>query len=260
MASICVVPHLDGYKVDRNNPFAKLESLEQETAIIRDVLDYLKYREIVSHTDYDPNKLGLMRNFVQSKFDIPWTSVSLRAQHLIYALNCIHQPKVMIAAGIFCGSTFINNAGSAVGPGACYAADELIGIEIVPAEAARAARNVSLIDSTGKAKVVCDDAVTFCRHYQGQINLLYLDAVVMGGKKTNLNDATAVYLKTKSLYFDILEACYDKIPQGGLILAHNSVDYSEELTDFLSFVRSRTSFRNSVNVVLDTQGLEVTVK
>jgi hypothetical protein len=36
----------------------------------------------------------------------------------------------MIAAGIFCGNTFISNAGAAVGPGACYTARELVGLEV----------------------------------------------------------------------------------------------------------------------------------
>ena len=82
----------------------------------------------------------------------------------------------MLAAGVFCGNTFISNAGAAVGPGACYQAKDLVGVEIKPPEAERAERNVRLIDPTGVARVLAADAIDVARDFAGDINLLYLDA------------------------------------------------------------------------------------
>ena len=53
--------------------------------------------------------------------------------------------------GVFCGNTFISNAGAAVGPGACYQARSLVGVEIKPAEAERARVN-RLLDEISRAR------------------------------------------------------------------------------------------------------------
>jgi len=168
-------------------------------------------------------------------------------ERLLYAMNAITQPKNMIAAGVFCGFTFISNAGAAVGPGACYTADRLVGVEIRREEAARAERNVRRIDPTGVARVVANDAVRFVRDFPDPIDLLYLDADGAGGRG-------------KGIYLDILEAAYDRMPAGSLVLAHNSVNLAERLKHYLAFVRDREHLSGSVNVVFDSEGLEVSVK
>jgi predicted O-methyltransferase YrrM len=165
-------------------------------------------------------------------------------QRLLYAINAIVQPKTMIAAGVFCGNTFISNAGAAVGPGACYAAAQLIGVEIKPEEAARAERNVRRFDPTGVARIVAADAVDFVQQFKEPIQLLYLDA-----------DGDA--RRGKGIYLDILEAGYERLPAGALVLAHNSVNCAERLDHYLRFVRDPKHFRASVNVIFDREGLEV---
>ena len=86
------------------------------------------------------------RQVVKDKFEIPWTAITPRMQRLLYAINAIIQPENMIAAGVFCGNTFISNAGAGAGPGASYKAKNLIGVEIKPQEAERAERNTRRID------------------------------------------------------------------------------------------------------------------
>ena len=44
------------------------------------------------------------------------------------------------------------------------------------------------------------------------------------------------------------------------MLAHNSVNLAERLKHYLEFVRDPAHCRSSVNVILDTEGLEVSVK
>ncbi|RPJ79931.1 MAG: hypothetical protein EHM13_12870, partial [Acidobacteria bacterium] len=148
---------------------------------------------------------------------------------------------------VFCGNTFISNAGAAVGPGACYTASDLAGVEIKPDEAERAERNVRKIDPTGIARIVAADAVEFVRDYPGPVDLLYLDADGAGDRG-------------KGVYLDILEEAYDKMPPGGIVLAHNSVNSGGALTYYLQFVRDPAHMRASVNVIVDPEGLEVSVK
>ncbi len=237
----------DRYVMDYANPHHELEPPVREMAVVDAALQALCQAGILPHTHYAAEKMLAHRQAVREGFEIPWTAITPRMQRLLYAINAIVQPPQMIAAGIFCGNTFISNAGAAVGPGACYQATQLLGVEIVPEEAARAERNVRRFDPTGVARILTADAVHMVAEFHEPIHLLYLDADGAGGRG-------------KSVYQDILEAGYARIPTGGVILAHNSVNCADKLTDYLAYVRDPHYFRASVNVVIDGEGLEVTAK
>ena len=89
--------------------------------------------------------------------------------------------------------------------------------------------------------------MTFCADWGHPIDLLYLDADDVGGRG-------------KSIYLDIARKAWGKMPDGALLLAHNSVNSEKEIREYLSFVRNPTNCRASVNVIVDTEGLEVSVK
>lgn len=234
------------YMMDVHKPHEALEALEAEIAIVDEALGFLVEHGLLPHTEYDRERFLAHRQAVAERFEIPWTAITPRQQRLIYAINAITQPQVMIAAGIYCGNTFISNAGAGVGPGAVYTARDLVGIEIKPEEAERAERNVRKLDPTGVARILAADAVPFVAEYPGEIDLLYLDADGAGGKG-------------KGIYLEILEAGLDRMPQGAPVLAHNSVNCAERLTDYLAFVRDPGKMKASVNVILDPEGLEVSV-
>jgi predicted O-methyltransferase YrrM len=237
----------DQYRMSYGAPHRPLEPPEREEAVVDEALAVLRKAGALPRTDYDRERFLAHRRAVAERFEIPWTAITPRMQRLLYAINAIAQPQNLIAAGVFCGNTFISNAGAAVGPGACYAARQLIGVEIKPQEAERAERNVRRIDPTGVARVVAADAVDVAADFEGGLDLLYLDA-----------DGTPE--KGKGIYLDILEAGCETMPQGGLVLAHNSVNAAQRLRHYLDFVRDPGNFRESVNVVLDPEGLEVSVK
>jgi len=235
------------YRMDYHDPHRALEPLEREVEIVDGVLAALVEAGILPHANYDHDKMLAHREAVREHFEIPWTAITPRMQRLIWAINGIVQPPVMIAAGIFCGNTFISNAGAAVGPGAVYAARDLVGVEIKPEEAARAERNVRRIDPTGIAHIVADDAVNVVARYRDPINLLYLDADGAGGKG-------------KGIYLEILEAGLDRMPPGSVVLAHNSLNSADRLAQYLAFVRDRANMRASLNVAFDIEGLEVSAR
>lgn len=237
----------DRFPMDVRDPFKQLEPPANERAVVQTALDLLREFEILPHAVYDLDKFDAHRQSLHSLVDIKWTAITPRMQRVLYGINAVAQPANLIAAGVFWGYTFLCNAGAAVGPGACYEADTLIGVEINPEEAARAERNVSRIDSSGRARIVCADAVEVAADSAGPVDLLYLDADGAGGRG-------------KAVYLDILQAVYDRIPKGGLVLAHNSVNCAEALSDYLGFVRDPAHFESSANLVVDTQGLEVSRK
>ena len=235
------------YRMSYQEPHLSLEPLEKEIAVVGGALKLLHELGILPHTEYDHEKMLAHRQAVADNFEIPWTAITHRMQRLLYAINAIIQPENMIAAGVFCGNTFISNAGAGVRPGACYTARNLIGVEIRPEEAERAERNVRRIDPTGVARVLAEDAVDTVTDFPDSIQVLYLDA---DGDKG----------RGKGIYLEILQACYDKMPPGSVVLAHNSANLAERLKDYLGFVRDTANFRASVNVIFDIEGLEVSGK
>jgi len=235
------------YRMEYADPHRELEPLEREVAVVDAALQVLCDAGILPHTEYDHDKMLAHRQAVRDLFEIPWTAITPRMQRLLYAINAIARPRNMIAAGVFCGNTFISNAGAAVGPGACYEAQNLIGVEIDASEAARAERNVRRIDPTGTARVVAADAVDLAADFAEPIDLLYLDADGDRGRG-------------KGIYLDILEAAHPHMPDGAIVLAHNSVNGGPPVSRYLEFVRDPAHMRASVNVVLDIEGLEVSAK
>ncbi|MHC4981876.1 MAG: O-methyltransferase [Planctomycetota bacterium] len=238
---------LDTYRMDFHDPHRLLEPAAREVAVVDEALAALRRAGVLEDTGYDKDKFLAHRRAVAECFDIPWTAITPRMQRLLYAINAISRPRNMIAAGVFCGNTLISNAGAAVGPGACYAAENLIGLEIKPREAERAERNVRKIDPTGVARVLAADAIEFVADFDGQIDLLYLDADGDRGRG-------------KGIYLEILQAALGRLRPGSIVLAHNSHNGGERLKPYLAFVRDESNFRASVNVILDPEGLEVSVK
>jgi predicted O-methyltransferase YrrM len=227
------------------DPHRTLEPLAREIAEVDAALARLHSSGLLPHTHYDQAKMLAMREAVRESFDIPWTAVTPRMQRLLYAINAIRQPQNMIAAGVFCGNTFISNAGAAVGPGACYTARNLVGIEIDPTEAARAESNVRAFDPSGVARVLAADAIEIVREFAEPIDLLYLDP-----------DGDP----NRSVYLAVLQAGYDKLAPDALVLAHNSLNGGPQMVPYLEFVRDPTHFRHSMNIALDIEGLEVSLR
>jgi predicted O-methyltransferase YrrM len=238
------------YVMNWYDPHRQIEPLEREIAVVDQALETLEAAQVLPDTQYDHQKMMAHRQAVRERFDIPWTAISPRMERLLYAINAIAQPSVMVAVGIFCGNTFISNAGAAIGPGASYAAERVIGIEIRPQEAARARHNVSTIhnnDHNGTtAEILAEDGIAWLRETDVEIDLLYLDADGADG--------------TKSIYLELLQAGLHALHPGSLVLAHNSVNAARSLADYLSYVRDPAHFAQSVNMIVDDQGLEVSLR
>jgi predicted O-methyltransferase YrrM len=233
--------------MDVRNPHRQLEDPGQEIAVVEKALAALVDAGILPHVRYDHDKFLAHRQAVAQRFEIPWTAISPRMQRLLYAINAIRRPAVMLAAGVFCGNTFISNAGAAVGPGACYTAEQLIGVEIKPEDAQRAQRNVAKVDPTGTARILAADALEVLATFGRPIDLLYLDADGSGGRG-------------KGIYYDLVQNALPLLGQGAIVLAHNSVNGGEKVQPYLQFVRDRTNFRASINIVIDPEGLEVSLR
>ena len=235
-------PDWDKYVMNwKGDPHPTMEPLEREIEAVDAALTALVDAGMLPHKQYDEEKMLAHRAAVRDNFEIPWTGISPRMQRLLYAINAITQPRVMVAMGVFCGNTFISNAGAAIGPGACYEAERLVGIEIKPEEAARAKRNVATIDAKDQAEIIAGDGVEWLKEFDGSIDILYIDAD--GAYRRITEEARARQLHPRSL-----------------VLAHNSVNLAHQIADFLEYVRDPGNFTESINVIIDDQGLEVSMR
>ena len=230
--------------MDYSCPHRELEPPEPEIAVVDGALAVLVSAGILPHACYEQAAFQAHRAAVRDTFDIPWTAITPRMQRLLYAINAIAQPQVLVAVGIFCGNTFISNAGAAIGPGAVYQAERLVGIELRPEEAARARRNVAALGGDGRAEIVAGDGLPWLDKNDGVIDLLYLDADGTGGRG-------------KSIYLDLLQAAWPALRPGSLAIAHNSVNCAAQLADYLAFVRDPANMRASANLCVDGEGIEV---
>ncbi|MBN1673811.1 MAG: hypothetical protein JXR37_22375, partial [Kiritimatiellae bacterium] len=237
MAGVFEAPGWAEHKMVWREPHRELEPLEREIEVIDAALAALVEAGILTHRDYDREKMLAHRMAVRANFEIPWTAISPRMQRLLYAINAIARPPVMVAVGIFCGNTFASNAGAAVGPGAVYEAVRTVGLEIRPEEADRARRNVARIDTKQRAEILAEDGIPWLRDFAGTLDLLYLDA---DGRKG----------QGKSIYLDLLRAAEHALRPGSLVLAHNAVNSARDLADYLGYVRSPARFQASMNMIV----------
>ena len=58
----------------------------------------------------------------------------------------------------------------------------------------------------------------------------------------------------------MVQAALHALRPGSLVLAHNSVNSARDLADYLAYMRDSGPFRESVNLVVDDQGLEVSIR
>ena len=251
MARVHEAEDARGHRMKWREPHVRLEPVEREIEVVDAALSALVEAGVLPCATYDEDRFLAHRAAVRDSFDIPWTAITHRMQRLLYAISAARRPRVMVAVGIFCGNTFISNAGAACGPGACYKAERMVGLEIDPKEAERARRNVAKIDPEGRAEIVAADGVPWLLAFDGVVDLLYVDADGKGGKG-------------KAIYLELLEAAMHALRPpsagGSLVLAHNSVNAAADLADYLAYVRSPANFRESVNVIIDDQGLEVSMR
>lgn len=239
-----------------NSAFVDFESPESEIQEVQSAISVLRSRGVLPSANYSLERFDAFATAVEENFEIPWTGISPRMRRTIYAINALATPKHLVCAGVFCGYTFICNAGASLGPGACYDTSTAVGLEILPNEAERARMNVERFAPGHGSSIICDDAVQWLKHDCSEaIDLLYIDA-----KSIAYDPATAPPRESerKSDYLRIIEHAMPWLHPGSIVLAHNSVNARTEIQDYLDYVRG-PEFRISINLIIDDAGLEVSM-
>jgi predicted O-methyltransferase YrrM len=173
-------------------------------------------------------------------------------ERLLYAINAIKQPKNALCLGIFCGNTLTWNVGAASGPGKCYQAEHLVGVEIEKHPADLAKKNLISI-GMDEVEVLCEDGFKTIQEVDYPIDLLYLDANGYD-PDTDTNG--------KRIYLSMLKRALPKLTSDAVIIAHDTLipDVVEKAAAYLEFVRDSSNFRASFSLEIDEEGLEVTFR
>ena len=231
-----------------NWALSEAESVDRAIAVL--------YEEgFLSRTDgCDHAKFEALRSAVKREFYVPWTSITPPMERLLYAINAVHRPDCAVGIGIYCGNTLIWNIGAAVGPGKCYSASRLMGVEIDPKAAELAAENLGRLGVLHEVELIVDDGHRVLERMEQPIDLLYLDA---NGPLPGTSGPN-----TKLIYLSLLQRAYDKLRPGSLVLAHDTIPewFQRTAGEYLDFVRDPAHFRNSISLEPDGEGLEVSVR
>lgn len=237
------------YNVD--NIYQMIRRIREIDRIIRELREL---GIITGQGRCDHGKFELLRRAVKEHFHIPATNISPPMERLLYAISANQQPLNVLCIGIFCGNTLIWNVGAGCGPGKCYEPEHLMGIEIKEEYSKMARDNLERLGVLGQVKLLTEDGHDTIDRIDHRIDLLYLDAF---GALPGTDGP-----ETKKIYLNLLQRAYDKIPEGGLVLAHDVLleGFTAQLGEYLDFVRDKRHFRESVCVAPDRVGIELSVR
>lgn len=222
-----------------------------EVARVDQALAALRARGLVPRTDYDLAAFERLRAAVREHFVFPWTSITPVMERLLYAIGATVQPKSVCCVGIFGGNTLIWNVGAGTGPGQVYEPSELVGCEIVADHVEQARDNFAKIGAP--CDIRQEDGHVTVQSLRHAIDLLYLDA--NGGP--HHPDPRQ---RGKRIYTTLLEAAYDYLAPGALIIAHDTVPewFVRDAGCYFELCRDRSRFAQSVEVRIDEMGVEIT--
>lgn len=218
---------------------------------VEQALAALAARGMVPAGAYDQAAFGRLRGAVREHFVFPWTSITPVMERLLFAVAAVTRPKTVCCVGIFGGNTLVWNVGAGTGPGQVYDAETLVGCEVVAEHVEQARNNFAKIGAP--CDIRQEDGHLTVRSLPEPIDLLYLDA--NGG-----SDHPDPRQRGKRIYTTLLEAAYDRLAPGALIIAHDTVPdwFVRDAGCYFELCRDRSKFAQSVEVRIDEMGVEVT--
>lgn len=220
---------------------------EEET--VRSILAWLDWQGLVPQdAGYDSETFETLRREVRPTFDIPGTSITPVMERLLYALSAVRRPRRVLGLGTYCGYALVWAAGASCGLGRVYQADQVIGIDIDAEVTRRARDNLSKLVHTAHVELLAEDGLQAVERLEGPFDYVYLDAESRD--------------QGKGIYLHLLERLYDKVEEGGWVLAHDTTvpPFAGQFEAYLAFVRDRDNFRESISFDVDPFGLELSIK
>ena len=220
-----------------------------EAETMRSILAWLKGQGLVpSSASYDEDAFAQLRQEVKVRFAIPGTSISPVMERLLYMLSSVKRPRRVLGLGTYCGYALVWAIGPTCGPGRVYEAERVLGIDIDGEATQRARENLGTLAHADHVELITEDGLAAVERLAGPFDTVFLDV-----ESRELG---------KGLYLPLLEKLYDKLEDGGWVLAHDTVvpPFATDLAPYLAYVRDKEQFRESISFDVDAYGLELTIK
>jgi predicted O-methyltransferase YrrM len=220
-----------------------------EEIIVDSATEYLKHKGLIDNVaNYDKQSFLKFREYIGKKFtQRSWTTITPVMERMFYMLTSVKKPKRMIEFGCYWGNTLAWFAGPCLGSNPHVVPHAIYGVDVDENAIRMAKDNFSNIAKPSCLEIVCEDARQTLERLEGPFDFVYLEARVHGGG---------------DMYLTLIEQVYDKVPRGAWIIAHDATWYRRKPTiqDYLSFVRDKNHFSESVLFDIDAYGVELTIK
>ena len=220
-----------------------------EVDTVHSILSWLRQTGLVPKlAAYDEGAFVEMRQEVKSRFTVPGTSITPVMERLLYMLSSVRKPQRAIGLGTYCGYALIWAIGASCGTGKLYVAEKVYGIDIDAGATEKAKQNLRALANTDHVELLTEDGLRVAERLPGPFDYVFLDV-----ESRELG---------KGLYLELLERLYDKIDDGGWVLAHDTVvpPFGDQLAGYLAYVRDGDRFQESVSFDVDAFGLELSIK
>lgn len=213
----------------------------------------------ISEGMIDLNELQFhaVRKKIHKSFQVPWTTFSRPLERLLYCLPSILSLNNILVVGCGWGVAMGFLAAGMEYAGFSLTSMEkgisplIIGGDVNYKIIKQANINIRTL-SLDKIQTYCLLG-DFCNPFIGKdimFDLVFLDA---DGAETSL-------MQGKKIYNHIVKLIYPYIRYNGFLVTHDTRWASNQLGEFLAFVRNQRNFKKSSEIRLDIQGIEVSQK
>ena len=227
----------------------RIAGKEYEERIVDSAIGYLKQMGLIDDTaNYDKQSFLEFREYISETFtQRSWTTITPVMERTFYMLTSVKKPKTMIELGCFWGNTLAWFAGPCLGPKPHFEPHAIYGIDVDENAIKMARDNFSHIAKPSCLEIICEDGRQTLKRLDGPFDFAYIEARVRG---------------EDDLYFPLIKQMYDKLSKGAWIMAHDATLYRRKaaIKDYLSFVRDKNHFSESISFDIDPYGLELTIK
>jgi predicted O-methyltransferase YrrM len=220
-----------------------------EAEILSSALEMLKQLGCVGkEAAFEETAFKALRDEVKEKFSMPGSSVSPVMERLMYMLSALKRPKRALGIGTYYGNGLVWCVGASCGIWKTYQAEKIYGIDIDPEATRGAKENFERLANSDHIELLTEDGLEAVARLEGPFDYVFLD---VDSKELG-----------KGLYLDLVKKVYDKVQEGGWVLAHDIVvpPFAEQLEGYLEFVRDKANFKESILFDVDAYGLELSIK
>lgn len=244
-------------KIKFDSSFPPKHIYPNEETRIEFVLNELKRIGFLKYSFYETQYFESYRRIIHNSFKVPWSMISRPLERFLFAIASSLLPKVTVVIGCASGVdlSFLATALETINSYYGKNIPKVMGIDTDPYLIALAKSNINILNLTNVlVNVFMEDAHLKLESLDCDIDLLFIDAEGVNEEANNR--------KGKNIYESLIKKAIPRLHSGSIVIAHDIrwASLSGEVTGYLNHVRNPKFFLHSVEVRMDIQGIEVSLK